>query len=68
MKATRISTTCYLLLSLKTLFNLIMIFKCNYTDFEAIINPTFLPKNKLERIIVEPADPRGEPLPEQLLA
>ena len=40
----------------------------NITDFEGIINPTFLPKNKLERIIVEPTDPRGEPLPEQLLA
>jgi len=37
------------------------------TDFKAIINPTFLPKNKLERIIAEPADPRGDPLLEQLL-
>ena len=37
------------------------------TDFEAIINPTFLSKNKLERITAEPADFRGDPLLEQLL-
>ena len=40
----------------------------NITDFEAIINPTFLPENKLERIIVKPTDSRGDPLLEQLLA